>query len=145
MFNSAAKTKKWTFVAPIRNKFVWLFLNYLVKEKFIEGFVFENLFNSDLFLKKNKSAVLLGKKNSNYCCAVKVFLKHEIIQKIHTISSPGGRHYMNKKELALFSKQRVGKLGTVICSSSKLKRLCTSNELIALNEGGLVLCVVKFY
>ena len=117
----------------------------MVKEKLIEGFLFLNNSSSNVFLNKTNKALLLGKKFSHYYCPVKIFLKHEIVSNIHTISSPGERYFMNKKELALFAKQRSGKLGVVICSSSKLKRLCTANELVSINEGGMVLCVVNFY
>lgn len=144
-FNSACKTKKWTFVAPLRNKFVWVFLNYLAKEKLIEDFSFVNSEHIKFFNNNISSALVLGKKHSAYYCPIKIHLKHEFISKIHTISSPGERYYLNKKELALFAKQKSGKLGVVICSSSKLKRLCTANELIRINEGGFVLCVVNFY
>lgn len=145
MFNSACKTKKWTFVAPLRNKFVWTFLNYLTKEKLIDGLSFVNDTQIFSFNNNNAQPLLLGKKRGAYYCPIKIHLKHEFISKIHTISSPGERYYFNKKELAIFAKQRSGKSGVVICSSSKLRRLCTANELININEGGFVLCVVNFY
>jgi len=62
---------------------------------------------------------------------------------IYSVSTPGKYISMSAERLRLYTFNATGANGVVICSSSKLGGLCTSKELIALGEGGLVICVVK--
>ena len=50
-FNAAAKTKKWTLFFPIRNRFTYKFLEFLNKERLIEGFRFVDEKTGDVFAK----------------------------------------------------------------------------------------------
>jgi len=140
MFNSAAKTGRWTFTIPLRNKFILTFLNYLLKEKLIEDFRF---FNSKTPHFYKNCRVKLGKKQSPYYVPIEIRLKHELVTGIYSVSTPGKHTSMTAERLRLYTFNAAGASGVVICSSSRLGGLCTSRELIALGEGGLVVCVVK--
>jgi len=42
MFNAALKTKRMSFVMPLRNKFILNFLNILLKKGLIDAYTFED-------------------------------------------------------------------------------------------------------
>jgi ribosomal protein S8 len=138
-FNSAAKTGRWTFVAPLRNKFTLTFLSVLLKEKLIEDFSFVS--RPPLMFKG--CGIKLGKKSSPYYVPIEIRMKHELVKSVYSVSTPGKQDFMSAERLRMFSTRMTGGGGVVICSSSRLRRLCTASELTALGEGGLVLCVVK--
>lgn len=70
-------------------------------------------------------------------------LKHELVRGIYLSSSPGNYINLNAAKLRAYTYRNIGAAGVVICTSARLKGLCTSKELISLGEGGTVICVVR--
>jgi len=138
MFNKAAKTGKWTFVVPLRNKFIFTFINYLLKEKLIEDYRFTGRVPDF-----SDHALKLGKTRSPYYYPIEIRLKHELVKGIFSVSTPGKPDFMNFRALNIYTQRTSGVNGVVICSSSKLAKLCTAPELLKQGEGGLVVCVVR--
>jgi ribosomal protein S8 len=141
-FNSAAKTGKWTFVVPLRNKFTYEFVEYLFKEKIIEDYRFIDR-TPDL---SHNSGVKLGsKKNKKYCYPLEIRLKSEFVSSIDSLSTPGKYFFKTAHKLTAYANAGSGAGGLVICLSARFKGFCRANELAACREGGLVLCVVRFF
>lgn len=114
------------------------FIEFLLKEKLIDSYSIEgqlpyNFYNSAF-------AVFLPGKKSAKCVRIKLYLKHEIVSRIHSLSRPGELRFLTAKKLMNFSAGQSGTAAVVICSSSDFGRLCTAQELIAVGKGGMVLC-----
>jgi len=140
-FNAAAQTGRWTIRLPLRNKFIFTFICFLLKEKLIESYRVIG-FPKPVVMRKG-CGIKLGKKGSLYYVPVELHLKHEVVTKIFPVSTPGKYEPRGARELLSYTYKDAGAEGIVICSSSRLGGLCTANQLIALGEGGLVVCVVK--
>lgn len=72
-----------------------------------------------------------------------MFLKHDLILRIHTLTRPGEYRFLKIKRLVNLASGQAGAAAVVVCSSSDLGRLCTAQELIKMRKGGLVICAVK--
>jgi len=111
----------------------------LLKLKLIEDFRFFHPKPPTLY---KRCGIKLGKRGSRYYLPIEVRLKHELVKGIFSVSTPGKLDFMSAERLHLYTTHAAGGGGIVICSSARLRGLCTSKELTALGEGGLVLCVV---
>src|ERR1700722_6485795 len=138
-FNASTKNKRWTFCLPVRNRFVLTFLDFVVRERLVESY---RLIRSLPAFRAFGASPGLRGRHTSFCYPVEITLKHELVKKIYSVSTPGKYHYMSKRKLAQYIERRIGARGVVIVSSPRLGRLCNAKELIALGEGGLVVCVV---
>lgn len=126
----------------MRNKFVLVFINYLFKEKFIEDYRFPGKVPN---LNSPFSISLGPKKIKKFYYPVEVQLKHDLIKGIESFSTPGKHKFMTAKKLLEFTISGSGAGGSVICLSARFKGLCSARQLIERGEGGVVVCVVRFY
>jgi hypothetical protein len=124
----------------LRNKFTLTFLKFLLKENIIEGYNFLTKTELDII---NDPYLKLGKKGSSYYTPVEIRLKHNLFTKMIIYSTPGNYEFFSKTRLSVLTYRAAGAGALVICSSSKYGGLCTSKELLAIGEGGLVLCIAK--
>jgi ribosomal protein S8 len=125
----------------LRNKFIFTFIKFLLKEKLIESY--RLIGDPKPVVMYKRCGIKLGKKGSRYYVPIELHLRHELVTKIFPVSTPGKYEPRGARELLTYTYQNAGAQGVVICSSSRLGGLCTANQLIALGEGGLVVCVVK--
>src|ERR1700760_306174 len=117
-FNAAAKTGKWTFVVPLRNKFTYSFIEYLFKEKIIDDYRFIDRIPD---LSQNSGVKLGSKKNKKYCYPLEIRLKSEFVSGIDSLTTPGKYYFKNAQKLAAYNNSGAGAGGLVICLSSRFK------------------------
>lgn len=114
------------------------FLDFLVKERLIESYYLPRGLPPFFPAGEGK----LGGRKTSFCYPVEITLRHELVKKFYSFSTPGKYHFMSKRKLATFANVKIGARGVVVVSSPRLRRLCTAKELIVLGEGGLVVGVV---
>lgn len=116
------------------------FLEYLLREGLIESYHFRDKVPNW----SGCAAVLLSRKGGNYYVPVVIHLRQtKVLKGIKSVSTPGKYRYLNYRDLLIFTQKNAGAGAVVIMSSSYFGRLCTAKELLAVGQGGLVLCVVE--